>query len=195
MNFVDAVKRLLDIDTQVIHNEEKPIKERIEFVIPQRNSDLRRTYAYLMKERFIDKDVITAFVKKKLLYEDKEYHNIFFAGYDENGVMKHAHRKGINACMKFGINLEGSHSDYRFHYDGMSKELYVFESPIDLMSYITLHPVDWQSHSYIACCGLSSIPLFHYSETHKEINHIHLCLDHDIAGEEASSKLLCELNE
>lgn len=195
MNFVDAVKTLLEIDNQVIHDEEVTRKENVEFVIPQRNSDLRRTYAYLMKERFIDKDIITAFVKKKLIYEDKEYRNIVFAGYDENGVMKHAHRKGTNSRMRYGINQEGSHSDYRFHYDGMSKDLYVFESPIDLLSYLTLHPDDWQKHSYIACCGLSSIPLYHYLDTHKEINHIHLCLDHDIAGEEATSKMICELNE
>ena len=31
--------------------------------------------------------------------------------------------------------------------------LYVFEAPIDLLSYI-LHPQDWQAHSYVALCGV-----------------------------------------
>ena len=31
----------------------------------------------------------------------------------------------------------------------------VFEAPIDMLSFITLHPENWQEHSYVALCGVS----------------------------------------
>ena len=47
-----------------------------------------------MKTRFLDKEVIDEFVRKGLIYEDKEYHNAVFVGLDENGVARHGHKRG-----------------------------------------------------------------------------------------------------
>ena len=29
----------------------------------------------------------------------------------------------------------------------------MFEAPIDMLSYISLHPENWQEHSYVSLCG------------------------------------------
>ena len=42
---------------------------------------MSRAYAYLLKERKIDKKVIDAFVRKGMIYESSDYHNAVFVGY------------------------------------------------------------------------------------------------------------------
>ena len=34
----------------------------------------------------------------------------------------------------------------------------MFEAPIDMLSYISMNPHQWQEHSYVACCGTSPTP-------------------------------------
>ena len=60
-------------------------------------------------------------------------------------------RPHLAGCAR--INVEGSDPRYSFHWTGISDRLYVFEGPIDLLSYITLHPEGWRKHNYVACCG------------------------------------------
>ena len=121
-------------------------KERVEeppkpFVLPPANRDMRRVYAYLVKHRGIDRSVIAYFAREKLLYEDAEYHNAVFVGIDEDSVPRHAHKRSANSYGKaFRLNVEGSDPQYSFHHIGNDGKLYVFEAPIDLLSYITLHP-------------------------------------------------------
>mgnify|MGYP000603436189 CR=1 FL=1 len=50
--------------------------------LPEKNETLNRVYGYLLKTRFLDKEVIDEFVRKGLIYEDKEYHNAVFVGLD-----------------------------------------------------------------------------------------------------------------
>ncbi len=42
-------------------------------ILPYRNSDARRAFAYLMKTRFIDKDIISSMMKNGNIYESLEY--------------------------------------------------------------------------------------------------------------------------
>lgn len=98
---------------------------------------MRRMYAYLMRQRHIDREVISYFVHEKLLYEDK-HHNCVFVGLDDSGEAKHAHIRSTNSEGRvFRMNIEGSASEHCFHKSGTDKSLYVFEAPIDLLSHIT----------------------------------------------------------
>ena len=82
------------------------------------------------------------FVKAGLLYEDAEYHNAVFVGTDTDGVPRHAHKRSANSYGKaFRLNVEGSDPRYSFHYVGTGRSLYVFEAPIDMLSFITLYTV------------------------------------------------------
>lgn len=71
----------------------------------------------------------------------------------------------------------------------------MFEAPIDMLSYITLHPEDWQSHSYVACCGTSIQPVLKLLERQPQINTVLLCLDNDEAGHLASRRMEEQLAE
>ena len=64
----------------------------------------------------------------------------------------------------------------------------MFEAPIDLLSFLTLYPQDWQKHSYVALCGTSEHAMLWMLEQNPQIRKVALCLDHDEAGIEASGQ-------
>ncbi len=171
-------------------------QDKKEFALPPTNRDMRRVYAYLLKRRYLDRDVVNAFVRAGLLYEsceifkNREYHNAVFVGKDENGVARHAHKRSLNSEGKtFRINVEGCDPRYSFHYAGTSDRLYVFEAPIDLLSFLSLYPKGWQKYSFAALCGTSEHAMLWMLEQNPNLRHIVLCLDHDAAGIEASGRL------
>lgn len=197
LSYPDAVTMLLGDEVRTYPSArervEKPPKP---FVLPPANKNMRRVYAYLTKHRNIDRNVVTHFAREKLLYEDAEYHNAVFVGTDEQGIPRHAHKRSVNSYGKaFRLNVEGSDPRYSFHHIGTDGSLYVFEAPIDLMSYITLHPERWQEHSYVACCGTSIQPVMKMLERLPKVNTVLLCLDNDEAGHLASQRMSAQLAE
>ena len=159
------------------------------FALPAPYDNMRRVYAYLMRQRHIDREVITGFVREKLLYEDV-HHNCVFVGLDDSGEAKHAHIRSTNSQGKiFRINIEGSESIHSFHKNGTDKSLYVFEAPIDLLSHITLYPYGWLEHSYVACCGTSIQPVLERLRQNPKLDTVYLCLDNDDAGNEACDRM------
>lgn len=192
LSYPEAVSLLLGGDTGNAFPaaSEKEPEEPKPFELPPANSDMRRVYAYLVKRRGIDRDIVTAFARAKLLYEDAEYHNAVFVGTDADGVARHAHKRSTNSEGKaFRLNVEGSNPKHSFHHIGTDGRLYVFEAPIDLLSYITLNPENWQEHSYVACCGTSSHPVLELVAQHPEIKAVYLCLDNDEAGHTACKRM------
>ena len=173
--------------------------ERVEeppkpFVLPPIHSDMRRVYAYLVKHRNIDRSVVAHFAREKLLYEDAKYHNAVFVGTDEESIPRHAHKRSTNSYGKaFRLNVEGCDPRYSFHHMGTDESLFVFEAPIDMLSYITLHPQDWQRHSYVACCGTSIQPVVKMLERKPQIHTVLLCLDNDEAGHLATQRMKAQL--
>lgn len=73
--------------------------------------------------------------------------------------------------------------------------LYIFEAPIDLLSYLSLHPKNWQQHSYVALCGVSSQAMMKMLELNSHLKEVALCLDNDEAGYKASERLKNQLAE
>ena len=71
------------------------------FALPPSHTDMRRVYAYLMKQRHISREVITHFARAGLLYEDAQYHNCVFVGTDEQGVPRHAHKRSTNSPVSY----------------------------------------------------------------------------------------------
>lgn len=136
--YQEAVLLLLGRKNNKSYEQAKPAKEAPKpFALPEPYGTMRRMYAYLMRQRHIDREVISAFVHEKLLYEDK-HHNCVFVGLDDSGEAKHAHIRSTNSEGRvFRMNIEGSASEHCFHKSGTDKSLYVFEAPIDLLSHIT----------------------------------------------------------
>lgn len=188
----DEGMQLLIVDGRVVSfpSEKQHIRESKAFALPEQNASMRRLYAYLLSFRKIDKSVLNAFAQAKLIYEDKPYHNAVFVGKDENDVARHAHKRSTNSEGKvFRINVEGSNPAYSFHWKGNGEKLYVFEAPIDLLSYISLHQEKWKEHSYVSLCGVSEQAMMKQLELHKQISDVYLCLDNDAAGQTATKRL------
>ncbi len=126
----------------------------------------------------------------------KEYHNAVFVGFDEHGVPRHGHKRGLYTMgQSYRGNIEGSDPQHSFHYLGGDDTLYVFEAPIDLLSYISLFPEGWQEHNYMACCGTSSIPVLEMLRQLPRLRQVYLCLDNDAAGHAASERMAKLLEE
>ena len=192
LSYPEAVTRLLDGEQGRIYEPASRKKEepKKEFIQPPVGREMRRLYAYLLKRRLIDREVLSTFVRAGLVYEDEKYHNAVFIGKDEHGVVRHAHKRSTSGMGKtFRINVEGSDPRYSFHWNGTSDRLYVFEAPIDLLSFLTLYPKNWQRHSYVALCGVGEQAMLWMLEQAPGIRRPILCLDHDAAGIEATGRL------
>ena len=199
MDFQTAVQELLGQRvTPLSHSPPKAIakEEKKEFRLPETNTNMHRVYAYLIKQRFISPDIISHFAKQHTLYEDKEHHNAVFVGIDENGVPRQASKRSTNSYgNSFRITCQGSDTRYSFAHFGESKRLYVFEAPIDMLSFLTLYQKDWQKHSYIAMNGVYENAVLTALKNHSNLSEIILCVDNDEGGIEATDRLRDILNE
>ncbi|OLN31350.1 toprim domain-containing protein [Desulfosporosinus metallidurans] len=199
LTFPDAVTLLLGGEQGAAFkqsNKKTPEPERKEFLLPEAAPNMRRVYAYLLKQRYIDRDVLTHFVRKKKIFEDKEYHNVVFVGFDENVIARHAHKRGTysNAAGYRG-NVEGSDPKYSFNHIGTSDTLYVFEAPIDMLSYISLYQRGWQQQSYVTLDGVAEHAMLEVLSQNNYLSNVVMCLDHDAAGIEAAGRLAEILRE
>ncbi|HPE95316.1 MAG TPA: DUF3991 and toprim domain-containing protein [Bacillota bacterium] len=196
LSFQDSIRELLGDSVSTSRPASYTPKPQKELVLPQPSQTMNRVYAYLMNERFIARDVITHFAHAKTLYEDAEYHNCIFVGIDEDGIPRHCHRRGTSTVGKpFKQTETGSKTEYAFHHDGGSEWLFVFEAPIDMLAFITLHQKEWQKHSYVALCCVSERAILHRLKVNTKLAKIVLCLDNDNAGEAASERIKAVLAE
>jgi len=204
-SFQDAVQMLLDQRARNAPGEHfsqarlsgsiaaEPVatqpRARPEFKLPEKNENMRRVYAYLIKQRCIDRKVLDHFAHKHLIYESADYHNAVFVGMNEDGTPKHAHKRSTASNSGWHQNQAGSEAAYAFHHVGTSGAIYVFEAPIDALSFISLYQKDWQQHSYLALCGVSSDALMHQLSANGNLKEVVLCLDNDDAGHAATERL------
>lgn len=159
------------------------------FVLPKRNDNMRRVFAYLLSKRGIDRDVLYTFVRENMIYESAEYHNAVFVGYDKDGKAVHANMRGTGGESTFKGNAPNGIPEYSFHRTGTDGTLYLFEAPIDMLSYISLHKDGWKQHSYAAGCGVSDRVLFQMLIDNPNLENIYLCLDSDDAGQKAAKRI------
>lgn len=194
-SFPEAVNFLLNFHGGVRYPRAPPTvpqkeKEAKVFSLPLPNTDNRRVTAYLRK-RGISAQVIENFIKAGLLYEDTEHHNCVFVGRNKAGKPAFAAKRGTYDLN--GAAFKGDHpgSDksiaFRLPCTLESLRVFVFEAPVDLMSYCTLHR-DIKSNA-IALCGLSDGPLDTYLNENPHIRQIDLCLDADEPGREAAEQM------
>ena len=163
-----------------------------QFILPEKNSDFKRIFAYLINSRGIEKDIVYEFVKSNKLYENK-YGSCVFVGYDKEEVPKYAcYRSTITKGVFFRGDVKDSDKSYPFCREGKNDTLCVFEAPIDLMSYLTLIKIyqvkNFDNHC-ISLGGVSDKALGHYLKESTNIKNIVLCLDNDEAGHFACQQI------
>lgn len=169
-------------------------KEKL-FELPKRNNNMRRVFSYLLNQRKIDKDILNTFANKNMIYESEKYHNAVFVGYDLKDEPRHANKRGIGKESTYKGNSPGSKPEYSFHWNGTNDKIYLFEAPIDMLSYISMNKENWEQNSYAASCSVSDRVLFQYLKDNPTIKEVYLCFDNDKPGQEAAKRISDKLLE
>lgn len=196
MDFVEAVKYLLDGEegAELVQASRTP-EPKLPFTPPKLSKNMHRTFAYLIKTRKIDADIVQYFVDEKKILETEEYHNVAFCGYDEKGEMKQMHLRSTLPGNRFFLDIDGSDKQYYFRHIGTNSDVYVFEAPIDMLSYITMNKENWQESSYVCLGGVAIDALKNVLSTNEQISKVYMCVDRDDAGDKTVKRIGDELNE
>ncbi len=196
MDFVDAVKYLLDGEegAEFVQASQTP-EPKLPFTPPKLSKNMHRTFAYLIKTRKIDADIVQHFVNEKKILETEEHHNTAFCGYDEKGEMKQMHLRSTLPGNRFFMDIDGSDKQYYFRHIGTNSDVYVFEAPIDMLSYITMNKENWQESSYVCLGGVAIDALKNVLNTNEQISKVYMCVDRDDAGDKTVKRIGDELNE
>ena len=159
-----------------------------DFRLPPRSDTAGQVKSYLTEARRIDEDVMGFFFASGDIYEDAAYHNAVFVGRDEDGIPRYAHSKGTAG--NFRLDVKGSDKAFNFCYRGEGERLFVFEAPIDLLSFLCLFKKEWQKQSYLSLGGVGEKALLRFLSDRPNIKIVYLCLDSDEAGNDACSRLV-----
>ena len=151
--------------------------------LPERNESCEIARKYLIEQRKLSEWLIDQMIAKGDIYESKNYHNVVFVGRDKEQNPRYAAMRGTDENRYRG-EARGSEKAYGFGHIGTDEKLFVFESPIDLLSYITAVPEEWEKHSYISLGGLSEKAMKRMYTEYPHIHSIYLCLDNDEPGNE-----------
>lgn len=194
-DFREAVNYLLEFnggrarDSPTPRPRQAQASEKPAFTLPIPSQDQRRVFAYLQK-RGIAPQVIRSFIDSGLLYEDGLHHNCVFVGRDSSGKPVFASKRGTYDLDGSGFKGDAAGSDknvaFRLPCDPALDWVAVFEAPIDLMSFCTLH--HQVRSNAVALCGLYQGPLDTYLRENPHLKQIVLCLDADGPGQEATEK-------
>ena len=159
-----------------------------DFRLPPRSPDPGQVKRYLTEARRIDEDVTGFFLSTGDIYEEAAHHNAVFVGRDESGIPRYAHQRGTTG--NFRLDVKGSDKAFNFCYRGEGERLFVFEAPIDLLSFLCLFKKGWQKQSYLALGGVGEKALLRFLSDRPNIKTVYLCLDSDEAGNDACSRLV-----
>lgn len=203
-SFLEAVETIIgnvNVKKPVIHKEEK--QDNIELVLPQKSNNSERAKIYLMS-RGIAPEIINECINDNLIYESLPNHNVVFIGFDDSKSPKYAFYRGTNKTRFMGEAKE-SDKKYTFRLEAKTQctRVHLFESAIDLLSYATLlkmKNIDWHKENMISLGGVNNpskinennkipIAIKEFLEKNPNINEIHLHLDNDEVGRNASKSL------
>ena len=209
VHFVDAVQSLTDsyavIDyknkSQYKINELPQSSTQVmpdkPFTLPKPNRNNDRAVAYL-RGRGIDKDIINRCIKAGILYESI-YHRCVFVGKDDSGKARFAFERGISDDLK--KDIAGSRKRYGFFLSPKEPDrnggtdLALLESPVDALAHASIHEMgktNWDGFR-LSLGGVSSAALKGFLERHPNITDIHISLDNDKAGHDATNRIIKEL--
>ena len=201
-SFTDAVSKLSATSAPLVQkltgHDEPEIKE---LKIPKQNKDFRRVKQYLLN-RGIDEKLIDLCIEKGLLIEDEKYHNCVFLGMDEKGIPRYGAVRSTISDLK--RELEGSDKRYSFRIlaEGQADTVHLFESAIDLLSYISLRILrrrEWKNEDYLSLGGVYEvkdgranmpIALRSYLESNQNAKTISFHLDNDEIGRTATRQIM-----
>ena len=203
LSFINAVQTVMGnikIQAPISYKQkEKSSEKRLKIPLKATTND--RAINYLLS-RGIDKEIIKYCIENNLLYEEEKTHNVVFIGYDENKIPSYAFCRATNE-QRFMREATGSNKKYSFKINAEKENniVHLFESSIDLLSFATLFSIEnrnWREENLLSLGGIYSskydvektkipISLTEFLEKNSNVNEIHLHLDRDLAGRNASA--------
>lgn len=203
LSFINAVQTVMGnikIQAPISYKQkEKSSEKRLKIPLKETTND--RAINYLLS-RGIDKEIIKYCIENNLLYEEEKTHNVVFIGYDENKIPSYAFCRATNE-QRFMREATGSNKKYSFKINAEKENniVHLFESSIDLLSFATLFSIEnrnWREENLLSLGGIYSskydvektkipISLTEFLEKNPNVNEIHLHLDQDLAGRNASA--------
>lgn len=209
-DFVSAVKELIGEarDFSIIHspNQVSEPKPRQPMTLPEHDENNNRVFAYLIKTRGIDREIVAQCVENNSIYQGKNtitkgnekftFSNCIFVGFDENHSPKYASQRSLNdmnGAKVFKQDVLNSDKEYAFVFMGKDNAEWVSvcEAPIDVLSKATLNKLnnDIGNEHIISLGGVSDKALDKFLEINTNIKVINICLDNDEAGRKAGAKI------
>lgn len=168
----------MDMPAENTANTEAP--EKIPFVPPPHGENNEKLIKYLTEVRCISPDLVQALIDEGRLYQDT-LGNVVFIGLNKSGHARAAFIRGTRTDVRYHGFWQGGDIWCGFALVcGNSRTVRVFECPIDILSYITLHPeIPWREENYLSLGNLSSRVLLRFLRKHEQIRRIIVCLDND----------------
>lgn len=193
VNFVNG----LDVDIKKVRTKlqvKKPFKYHQEYEAPT----TKQAEDYLVNKRKIDQRVVDIFIEKGLIKQDKRK-NVLFIWEDQKGQIKGCSEQGIIHTDKlkrgYWKKIQANSTEGQgFNYlQGRPENLKFFESPIDMLSYISINQGQGKLNNtwLISMDGLKDEVLNHYfkeANQQCEIKSFNLCVDNDQGGDRFAKK-------
>ena len=219
LSFTDAVEKILGqaaASPPVLLPASK-VNQPKTLLLPALSPNCSQVLAYLAG-RGIHPGILNECIRRKLLFETRQYHNAMFVGYDQAGRIRYAALRGITGNYKG----EATGSDKRYSFSIVENpnatSVHLFESAIDLLSYATLLKMKGQwgipvnsngfaatrrQEALLSLAGVFQtkradvIPLAlnRFLEEYPSIQTVHLHLDNDAVGRNAARNILNGLKD
>ncbi|MEG0895398.1 MAG: toprim domain-containing protein, partial [Oscillospiraceae bacterium] len=209
MEFVEAVRKLNGEEYTTpkysFKEKENINRPRENMVLPPQDENNNRVFAYLIKTRKIDRDVVKDCIDKGIIYQSKEvipkgdktytFNNCIFVGTDNKDNPMYASQRSMNDDkMVFKADVKNSNKEYGFCLRGNNnaKWLTICEAPIDALSIASLNKMNGNENKdehILSLGGVSDKALDRFLQENAGIEVINICLDNDKAGRENGEKI------
>ena len=197
--FVEAVEMLAGRGaiqpSETVPALKMEIKMEKKLLLPAPNHSHTRVISYL-RSRGIDLELIDFCLETGRIYESRHHHNAVFVGLDGEGKPRYGALRGTGTDFIGDASGSDKHYSFSLSAEKMSREVHLFESAIDLLSFATLMKLegkDWRETHLLSLAGVyrpsgepgrSKVPaaLSRFLNKHPEVRLVVLHLDNDRAG-------------
>lgn len=149
-----------------------------------------RIFAYLTKTRKLSPKTVNIFFENNLIRQDFKGNIIFYV--KEDSQISGAILKGTLSDVTFNKILPGTPNiGFNLSFGKVIETVYLFEAPIDLMSFIELYPQRAKNADFRSFMGLKPTCFAYVLERHPEANYV-FAIDNDSPGDLFYNNILQE---
>lgn len=164
----------------------EPKKEVVnkEMKLPERDNNMNNVFAYLVRTRYINKNIVSEWMAKRMLYQD-QHKNCVFVSRDEEDKPQYGFLRGTNTYKPFKGDLVGCNYEEGFYVDNKADKTIVTEAVIDGLSRMTLLKERGENYKDYNYLMLGSANKYQAVFNHMKKNPVSewiLSLDQDSAG-------------